>query len=356
MAKSAAIDALDYLAKPDSHPASSVCAVYGDEAYLKREVIDTLRRQVLGQDDDTLSLSTLDGPSAALHEVLDALATVSLFGTRRLVVVDEADSFVSEHRGELEMYVGRPAKGGVLVLEVKTWPANTRLAKAVAAGGLTIQCKSPNEAQTKRWLTQRAKRTHGARLDAAAVDVLVELLPAELGVLDQEVARLALLAGPEGAIDAALVSENVGGWRVRTTWDMIEAAADGRAPEALRQLDRLVAAGEKPQGLLPQMSYSLRQLAGATRLIEASEAGRRRMTLRDALQQAGVKPFKLSDAERQLRQIGRDRARRLTCWLLAADLAMKGYNSSDARARLELERLIVRLSVAASDRPAARTS
>jgi hypothetical protein len=42
--------------------------------------------------------------------------------------------------------------------------------------------------------------------------------------------------------------------------------------------------------------------------------------------------------------LGRPRARQLTAWLLAADLAMKGHNSADARARLELERLIVRLS------------
>ncbi len=354
MAKSAAIDALDYLTKPDAHPVPSVCAVYGDEAYLKREVRTALRRQVLGGDDEALSLSTFDGGSVELREVLDALATVSLFGGTRLVIVEEADSLVSEHRGELEKYVDRPAKGGVLVLEVKTWPSNTRLAKAVAASGLTIQCKSPTEAQTRRWLVQRAKGTHGARLDAAAVDVLTELLPAELGVLDQEVARLALLAGPEGVIDAKLVNENVGGWRVRTTWDMIGAAADGRAAEALRQLDRLLSAGEKPQGLLPQISYTLRQLAGATRLIEAAEAERRRLPLRSALQEAGVPPFKLSDAERQLRQIGRARARQLTGWLLAADLAMKGHNSSDARARLELERLIVRLSTAASDRAAAR--
>jgi DNA polymerase-3 subunit delta len=352
MAKTATIDALDYLTAPDKHPVRGACAMYGDEAYLKREVLTALRRQVLGRDDDAFALSTFDGDVAELHEVLDALATMSLFGGTRLVIVEEADAFVSQHRGELETYVDRPAKGGVLVLEIKTWPANTRLAKAVAEVGLAIHCKSPTESQTKRWLVERAKSAYGVRLDAAAVDVLVELLPAELGVLDQEVARLSLLAGPQGIIDAALVGENVGGWRVRTTWDMIGAAADGRAPEALRQLDRLIAAGENPQGLLPQIGYTLRQFAGATRLIESAETDRRRLPLGAALQQAGVPKFKLADAERQLRQIGRARARQLAGWLLAADLAMKGHNSSDARARLELERLIVRLSTAASDRAA----
>jgi DNA polymerase-3 subunit delta len=284
--------------------------------------------------------------------VLDALATVSLFGgARRLVIVEEADAFVSEHRGELEAYLERPAKESVLVLEVKTWPANTRLAKAVGASGLAIDCKSPAESQIKRWLAARAKAEYDVRLDAAAGDLLVEMLPPELGILEQELSKLSLIVGNGGTIDANVVRENVGGWRTRTTWDLVDAVADGRAAEALSQLHRLIAAGEKPQGLLPQMAHSLRQLASATRLIEAAEKDKIRVTLRSALEQAGVPPFKLAAAERQLRPLGRERARQLTAWLLAADLAMKGYNSADARARLELERLIVRLSAALADRP-----
>jgi hypothetical protein len=78
--------------------------------------------------------------------------------------------------------------------------------------------------------------------------------------------------------------------------------------------------------------------------------------LRDALSQAGVLPFKLSDAERQLRQIGRPRATQLTRWLLAADLAIKGHNSSDDRARIELERLIVRLASSAAENKGPRVA
>jgi hypothetical protein len=36
----------------------------------------------------------------------------------------------------------------------------------------------------------------------------------------------------------------------------------------------------------------------------------------------------------------------MTRWLLAADLAIKSHNSSDDAARIELERLIVRLAAA----------
>lgn len=347
--KSAALSGLDYLSHPDKHPAASVCAVYGDDEYLKREVLRTLRRETLGDDDGEFSLATFTGDTVELRDVRDALSSVSLFGSgRRLVIVEAADAFVSAHRGELEEYAAHPAKNSVLVLEVKTWPGTTRLAKAVAKDGMAVDCKSPDRRQIKKWLADRALKLHGARLEAAAADALLELLPDELGILDQEVAKLALLAGKDGTIDERLVHEQGGDWRVRTTWDMIDAACEGRAPEALAQLDRLISGGAAAQELLPQMSYSLRQFAAAVEVIEAAEADRRRVPLRAALSQAGVPPFKIAAAEKQLRQIGRHRARHLTEWLLAIDLAIKGHNSSPPRARIELERLIVRLSAAAS--------
>jgi DNA polymerase-3 subunit delta len=347
--------ALEFLSHPEKHPVDGLCAVFGDDDFLKREVVVAIRRAVLTTDDAGVALTTFTGKEAQLREVLDALASVSLFGDgRRLVIVEDADPFVTNYRAELENYAARPVQGGVLVFDVKTWPANTRLAKSIAADGHTIECRSyeslkpqerrARERETKTWLSQRAKTEHQVRLDGAAFDAMLELVPPELGVLVQELDKLAPLAGDQRVIDATLVRENVGGWRTRAIWDLVDAAADGRAADALGQLDRLISAGEKPHGLLPQMASSLRRFATAMELIESAEAQRQRLPVRNALSQSGVLPFKLNDAERQLRQIGRSRAKQLTRWLLAADLAIKGHNSADGAARIELERLIVRLS------------
>jgi DNA polymerase-3 subunit delta len=360
MAKSAAkagiVGALEFLARPEKHPVKSMCVVFGDELFLKGEVLSALRRQVVSSSEDEFGLTTFTGRDARLRDIRDALSSLSLFGSgRRIVIVEEADPFVTEYRAELEDYLAAPARGE-LVLDVKTWPSNTRLAKALVSQGLAIQCEAPNERKMKSWLVERAKSHHEVQLESEAADALVELVPPELGILAQELAKLALMVGADKLIDVELVRKNVGGWRARATWDMVDAAADGRAADALGQLDRLIASGEKPHGLLPQMSSSFRRFATALELFEAAEADGRRILLRDALIQAGVLPFKLNDAERQFRQIGRHRARQLTEWLLAADLAIKGHHSSDDRARIELERLIVRLASAGKTPATAKAS
>jgi DNA polymerase-3 subunit delta len=169
----------------------------------------------------------------------------------------------------------------------------------------------------------------------------------ELGLLDQELAKLAAYAGAEKQITADIVTQLVGDWRVQTAWEMLDAAAAGDAAQALTLLDHLLYGGEVPIVLLAQMASSLRRFATATRLIQLAEGRGQRLQLREALTRAGFKPFVIGKAETQLRQIGRVRAGKLYTWLIDADLALKGASSSPPRARFVLEQLICRLSKAA---------
>jgi DNA polymerase-3 subunit delta len=340
------LHAIDFLGPAGAKTAvPAVVAVFGDEPFLVRLVLAALKDRVLGSGDADFSLSTFDGDSADWRSVADELSTMAMFGGgRRLVVVEDADDFVSRNRPQLEDYVAAPRATGALVLAVKTWSSTTRLAKAVAEGGLAIECKAPSEARLVKWLITRAKEAHRGTLEPAAAETLIELVGPQLGLLDQQLARLAVSVGAGEPITADLVSDTVGGWRTKTAWEMLDAAASGDAPAALEQLDRLITSGDQPIALLAQMASTLRRFATATRLVEQAERAGRRASLRPALEQAGFKSFVLNKAESQLRQLGRHRAGQLYNWLLEADLALKGTSSSPPKARLVLEKLIARMS------------
>ena len=317
--------------------------VAGKEAFLRREAIRGVRSSVLGDDDGEFSQSTFAGRDVRLRDVIDDLSTVVMFGpSRRLVLVELADDFVSRHRAELEDYSGRPKTTGVLVLEAPEWKSNTRLHKALDKSGLVIDCRPPTAAKLISWLVSWAKKRHHTKLPRDAASQMIELVGPEPGLLDQETAKLAAYAGADQPVTLELVDEIVGGWKTKTVWEMIDSMAAGNARAALDELERLIAAGQNPIALLNQMASPLRRFATATRCIETAEAGGRRMTLRAALERAGVRSFALAKAESQLRQLGRHRAARLNRDLLEADLALKG--ASTLPPRLVLERLIVQLA------------
>jgi DNA polymerase-3 subunit delta len=247
-----------------------------------------------------------------------------------------------------------------LILEVSTWPATTRLYQRIDKSGLPIDCRPPEKAAGKRkavderriveWLAQRAATAHDARLALDAGSLLVELLGLQFGLLDQELAKLALFAGSGGKITPEMVRDVTGGWRSQTIWELLDLAAEGKAAEALRQLDLLMQSGEPAAALFGSISWSLRRFAAATRLVQRAERVGRRVSLPEALKAAGFREWPagaLAAAERQIKQLGRDRAGMMYRWLLEADLALKGSHSHGERSRWVLERLILRMAKAA---------
>ena len=313
-----------------------VCVFVGDDAFLRRLARRAVSR-LLDHDADT-PLDQFDGTQVQWRDVADELCTASLFGpSQRIVFLEDADKFVSDHRAQLESYVAAPSDVSRLILCVRAFPGNTRLAKLVREKGLQVDCKLPERAgrdkrknvdleSTARWLTNWAAEQHQLTLRAGAAERLLELSQNHLGLADQGLAKLALLSSNPQAVTPEGVVEWVGGWRATTTWDFLDALCVGDAAQALGLLERLLSAGEHPVGLFGAVSWSLRRFVRATREVEQQEASGERPQLARALRAAEIKDFPpgtLAKVERQLRQIGRDRADRLAQWLLEIDLSLK---------------------------------
>jgi DNA polymerase-3 subunit delta len=353
------VHVFDFLDADATGDLPCVVAVFGDEPFLQRLVLKELRRRIVGDDPDVpVMVYDCQDRMPEWRDVADELSTASLFGegSRRLVILERADGFVSANRPKLEDYVAKPRATGVLVLNVDEWPANTRLFKAIDQSGLQIDCRPPqkggksrdiDEALIKKWLAAWAKSQHGLTLSADAAQQLLDLTGPVFGVLDQNVAKLALLVPAGTKATPEQVHEIVGGWRAKTVWELVDAAAAGETAEALTQLDRLLHAGEHPLALVGSLSWSLRRYAAATRIFQHAERSGRKVVLRDALSQAGFRDWPigtLAAAEKRLMQLGRNRAGQLYRWLLDLDLSLKGTHSQEHRARWALEQLVLRMS------------
>ena len=100
--------ATEFLSKNATIPDVPVLVMYGTERYLKLQTLNLIP----GLEDDTedVALTRTAGKDADLKSVCDELLTVSMFGDKRIVMIDDADDFVSQHRAGLEKYVANPSK------------------------------------------------------------------------------------------------------------------------------------------------------------------------------------------------------------------------------------------------------
>jgi DNA polymerase-3 subunit delta len=339
MAKSATpagtVSALAVLEKPSALEQKPVYVVYGDEEFLRSSVIDAIRSVVLGDDGDEFGVGRFDGKTAALADLLDELATLPFLTPRRLVVLSNADPFVTSHREALERYVEKPHRTGVLVIVAQSWPSNTRLAKSVARSGLAVDCKAPDSRQLAPWCRRWAKDRYNKKFGVEAADLLVELVGGGLGQLSAEIDKLASYVGERTELSADDVDRLVAAGRVETVWKILDAAAAGDAATAVNILESLMSAGEQPVLIFGAISSQLRKLAKAHRLVAGGHS------IQAALPKAGIN-FYTDRASAHLRRLGRERLSRLFGWLTETDLGIKG--DSNLPAQHLLQRLVVRVA------------
>ncbi|MDA1017903.1 MAG: DNA polymerase III subunit delta, partial [Planctomycetota bacterium] len=202
--------------------------------------------------------------------------------------------------------------------------------------GTELQCSELKGAVLERWLVDTTRDGFDKRLERPAAALLVELVGSELGLLSQEIAKLASYVGEKTTISADDARKVVGGWKAETTWVMLDSVRDGNTGFALDCMDKLLVAGEHPLKLLAGISFTFRKVA---RAVELSSQG---VGLQTALRQAGMYPASIPAFEKHLRRMGRPKAERILEHLVNTDSGLKGADRLPER--MQIERLLLLLS------------
>jgi len=189
--------------------------------------------------DRALALATYDagqsedqgGPTLA--GVIEDLTTLPFLAERRVVLIRDADPFITAHREALERYAAKPAATGVLILACRSFPKTTKLYKVIAPEGLIVECKGLRGRSLIEFAVDAA-RAQQKRLDADAAEQLVELVGEDTGVLAAEIEKLATFVADRSAITSADVAELVGQTREQKIFAVMDAAGAGDVQQALR--------------------------------------------------------------------------------------------------------------------------
>ncbi|NOX57187.1 MAG: DNA polymerase III subunit delta [Planctomycetes bacterium] len=326
-----AIHATEFLRTIGEREVPPVVVVRGEDGALRHAVVSAIRQRLFEQAEP--NEIRLDGREADYRTVHDELARLSMWGGVKLVLVEDAEKFLSSHRDQLADYLDAPARKAVLLLDVTTLDGRTRFAQRVGKRGLVVDCSPLKGGALFQWLRETARNRFGKQLSSDAAKWLVELVGNQLGQLEQELSKLASYTGDRSMIDAPTVRKLVGGWKAETTWNMLDALRDGRLDLALTDLQKLLNAGESPIFILGAIRHVCRKY------VQAAERAREGVPLRKALADAGVFDYQLASNERYMRRVGRPRVEQMPQRLMQTELQLRG--DSRLPERLILEQLIL---------------
>lgn len=250
-----------------------VYLLWGEDAFLLREAAF----EILGD----LRPTEVDAGEWQGGETAD-LATPSLFGERRALLVSNAKALPEDGVRELGRYLAAPDPDApliVLAVVGERAKAPAALAKLVKDVGTVSEVKIQRK-ELAAWILRRAK---AKELDLApdGAAALIETLGEEPGGLDQALDQLASAFGGQ-RVTRDIVAGQFRGLGEQHVWDLCDKAFARDLPGAMRSLRTLLASGEAGLLILGSITARLRDLVRVKALPE-------RMSQTDAARAAGLR-------------------------------------------------------------------
>ena len=352
----------DLLFNPEQVPSSGLFILIGTDYFLQQQAIDTILAKASPEGSDNVRWFS---DSAEWAEVIDEVSTASLFGGDGMQVavvpavnkrVNNKESFLSTNKERLERYAAAEYHPGVMVLISESALGNLGLAKTLNKENRVFDCRIPNASSWKKedkairekavkWVAVWAQKAHNLKLNKEASIRLMELSHDNAGIVEMNLLKLELLVDQGATVSPEQITEFVGGWEQKNTFEVVDDALGGSSSKALQRLDNLLRDGDAPQQIFGGMSYAYRRFVRMTRNMQKYRrqgVGGRQAAEQCILDEFGERAghFKKKEILPQLKQLTSERINFFMQWLLEADLDLKNRFS---KSTIPMEKLLIYL-------------
>ncbi len=254
---------------------------------------------------------------------LQDLATPSLFGEPRALLISDARSLTKDAGAELAAYLDAPDPDAQLVISCQVAERGkvpAALDKLVKPVGDVVHVEIKRK-DLEPWLTRRAD-TLGLDLSVPAARELVETLGEEPGQLVAALAQLES-AFPGQRVTPASVATQFRGLGEQKVWDLCDRAFSRDLPGAIRSWRSIEEGGDDPLKVLGGVSSRLRDLIRVRSLPE-------RMPPAELAKRAGLRfDWQARRYQQQGRNFSMAQLLRVHERIAEADRALKSGASGD---------------------------
>jgi len=227
----------------------------GDEEYRKLRALEALKKAVVGESPAEMAFERLENVAAA--RLCELARTAPFFVERRLLVGAGVEKYGDADLAAVAAYAAEPSPAAVVVF----W-AEGKLDRRKKLFKLFDQLDA---VYTFEHLAGRARRARiaaearrlGVGLSEEAVAYLDYALAPDLFTVVRELEKLAAYAAG-GELSVEEVVEVAATSRLDNVYEMVRQVGEGKLAEALRQLRRLLLAGERPESMIGLFARQIR--------------------------------------------------------------------------------------------------
>ncbi len=148
------------------------------------------------------------GSSTLFYDVIDEVKTTPMFGKHKLIIVENADTFLGRYQDKVLGYLKNPCSANCLILEVLSIDKRTKLAKAMdGKKGILIDCdklydrpapwetKKPEyDSELTKWIVMHA-RGFDKIMNLKSAFCLLEKTGNNLSIINNQIDALSVYIG-----------------------------------------------------------------------------------------------------------------------------------------------------------------
>ena len=337
-----------------AQPAKRVYLFVGGDDALKREAVSRLIAPLLDPssadfDREVFEIG-VDANADQAQNILSAAAGAPMFSERRVVVVNNVQRMSKEEQEVLAAGLSRVCELSCLILVAgapeyeggrpkSRTAVSAKLQTAAGKAGDVVICDPPAAADLKSRAVE-ILRERGKTAEPAALEVLARtavIASADRGgggksgdvlVLTHELEKMIAYVGDRARITQADALAVTSRGSEENIFALLDAVGQKNAPKALAQIDAMMSAGERPDGVtaraLVMLARQLRMIYAAKFLGEKKGEDVQDLLSGELLGLANRQAFLLRSLQEQGRKWTYDQLRMGLRRVLAGDMSLKG--------------------------------
>lgn len=280
------------MASPLDGKKGGVFFLHGDDEFRKERAFQALLERHLDPSTRDFNLDVLRGTDVTVETLASVIGTPPMMADWRVVLIRDAEGLAasSRTRAVIEDALARTPPGLALVLVARTGGSKAKFWSTLTRKARSVEFEPLSPDDLPGWLMSWGQEHHGVEIEPDAARALAAGVGADLGILDQELAKLRDRVGDAARITVADVEAAGTRLPAQDRWRWFDLVGERRFRDARRAVPILLDQGESGVGLAMSLGTHLLRLgllnAGGPAALERVLPGHQKWLARKLAPQA----------------------------------------------------------------------
>jgi len=231
-------DILNFTKQEKIYP---VYLFYGNENYLKEDILKKLRNRLIDSAYRELNYKVFYGEKLSINEVINDLETLPLVSKHKLVVIKEAEKINKNGETKLIDYFNRLSlknNFSTLIIIYKESSPNKELITAIKRIGVVANFSITDKAKLALWIKSKFIQSN-KKITQEALFYLQSIVGSDLGRLFNEIEKIDIYAKDQKIIEKEDVMITIGGSEAVNIFKVLDSVGDKDIKNAIDGLVKL---------------------------------------------------------------------------------------------------------------------